>query len=356
MADNDAASKNEKPTPQKRTKAREQGQFARARDAGGVAASIAVVLALATIGPSIVRQVRLLTRACLSEPFDLVHGDAGTLARRALPVLVLSIVPLGLAAAIASTAVGFAEAGFQPKLDLVLPKWSRIDPLGKLKHMLSPTTAALEITMSVARIGAVGVVAYKTLEAELPTMVRLSRSSLEAGVGELFAAAARLTVRAALALAVLAALDWAQSKWRLERQLMMSKQEVKEEFKQAEGDPHVKQRLRARARERLKRGLAKQVRLADVVLANPTHVSVALRYRPAEGAPVVLAKGYDEVALYMRKVAAEADVPILESPPLARALASRVRPGRVIPVDLYAAVAQVLAVVYRLKKKRGWLG
>jgi flagellar biosynthetic protein FlhB len=134
----------------------------------------------------------------------------------------------------------------------------------------------------------------------------------------------------------------------------MSRQEIKDEMKQQEGDPRHKQKMRARARERLRRGLAKMVKTADVIVANPTHISVGLRYRPKDGAPVVVAKGYDEVALFIRQLAKDAGVPVVENKPLARAIAKRVKVGRQIPVDLYSAVAEVLAFVYRLKNRVVW--
>jgi flagellar biosynthetic protein FlhB len=160
-------------------------------------------------------------------------------------------------------------------------------------------------------------------------------------------------MRSTGALALLAVADFAFSKYRWEKRNMMSKQELKDEFKQAEGDQRVKHQQRAAARRRLKRGLVKAVKSADVVVVNPTHVSAALRYKPQEGAPVLTAKGYDEVALHIREIAKEAKIPIIENRVLARAIAARVRVGKAIPVDLYAAVAEVLAFVYRLRAQRG---
>jgi len=135
----------------------------------------------------------------------------------------------------------------------------------------------------------------------------------------------------------------------------MSRQELKDELKQQEGDPKIKARIRARARELAKRGISKEVKRSDVIIANPTHISVALRYRSTEGAPVVMAKGYDEVALFMRKIADENGIAIVENRPLARALAEKTRVGKTIPIELYQAVAQVLAFVYRLKRGQ-WRG
>jgi flagellar biosynthetic protein FlhB len=130
---------------------------------------------------------------------------------------------------------------------------------------------------------------------------------------------------------------------------MMSRQEIKEEHKRNEGDPRVKMRIRQRARDRIRKAIVKQVKSADVILANPTHVSVALRYRPNEGAPVVVAKGYDDVAMFIREIARKEGIPILESPPLARKLARTVKVGKAIPTELYSAVAEVLAFVYRIR-------
>jgi flagellar biosynthesis protein FlhB len=154
------------------------------------------------------------------------------------------------------------------------------------------------------------------------------------------------------ALAAMVALDYAYNRFKFEKSIMMSQQEIKDEHKQQEGDPRIKARMRAKAREMAKRSMLQAVSQADFVIANPTHVSVAIRYRPEEGAPIVATKGYDEVALHIRALAKQHNVPIVENIPLARALAKRVKIGRTIPVDLYAAVAEVLAFVYRLKNRK----
>jgi flagellar biosynthesis protein FlhB len=122
-------------------------------------------------------------------------------------------------------------------------------------------------------------------------------------------------------------------------------------MKNQEGSPQVKARQRARARELLRRGIRKGVKEATVIITNPTHIAIALRYRPAEGAPVVTAKGFDEVAQHIKELARDYDVPIVENKPLARALAAKVKVGKVIPVDLFVAVAEVLAFVYRSRKR-----
>jgi flagellar biosynthetic protein FlhB len=354
VADHDATNKSEKATPEKRKKAREQGQFARGRDAGGIAAGLGVLLAMSALGTAMFDKFRGFAIGCFHEPFDLLHGNPRSAYQRLGGILVFMMFPAALAAAGAAAAVGFAEAGFHPKLSLLEPKWSRLNPMEKLKRMASPRTALAEMALAVARVAVVGWVAYGTLRDALPSLLRLARTGLLGASGELVHTISSLTLRSTAALAVLAGADYVQNKLRLEKELMMSRQEIKEEYKQQEGDPRLKHKMRARAKERLKRGLVKQVKQADVVVANPTHVSAALRYRPEEGAPILAAKGFDDVALYIQKIARENGIPVIESPALARAIVARVRVGKPIPVDLYAAVAQVLAFVYRLKRRMPW--
>jgi flagellar biosynthesis protein FlhB len=344
--------KTEKPTAERRRKAREQGTFARARDAGGVVAGLAAVGTLAALSSSIFDEVRMFALRCFRSPIEVVHGDGRPPVEHAFMVLGLVVLPTAGAAALGAVATGFVEAGFQPRFDLVLPNFGRLDPMAKLKTMLAPGQVLFELLLALARVTVVGYVVYATVSDDFGALTRLSSASLTAAAGESFAIVGRIAVRASFALAALAAADYVMSRRRIEQQLMMSRQEIKDEHKQLEGDPRVKARLRARARERLKRALVKQVKKSDVVVTNPTHVSVALRYRPREGAPIVTAKGYDDIAMHIREIAKEHGINIIRSPALARALASRVRVGRTIPVDLYAAVAEVLAFVYRLRGRR----
>jgi flagellar biosynthesis protein FlhB len=350
MAETDS-DKTEDPTPERRRKAREEGQFPRARDAGNTVGSVAVLLVLVYFGDDFVRVFREFCLRCFGEPYTLINGDLGSLVRPITHALVLMIFPIAIAAALGATAVGIAEAGFHPNLDLVAPKYSRVDPLSRLQSMFKPKDAAVNVTLQLARVVAVGFVVYLSIKSDLPLLIGLSRADLGSAALGLLEALYHLGLWSSLALATLTAIDYLNSRRQHEQQIRMTRQEVIDEHRQQEGDPKVRQRQRARAREMARRGLAKAVRSADFVIVNPTHVSVALRYRIQEGAPVLTAKGYDEVALYIRKIAKDHRIPIVENVQLARTLAKRVKVGRAIPVDLYSAVAQVLAFVYRLKNK-----
>ena len=350
MADDDTE-RTEEPTPERRRKAREEGQFPRAKDAGNIVASVLVMLTLAGLGGSMSRGLREFTARCFSEPYELLRGDPRAIFHSVATMVAMIVLPIAAAAALGGLALGVAEAGYHPNMELVAPKWNRLDPLPRLKQMFMLQETAIDVTLQLARVVVVGVVAYNSVEDTFPRLMQLSRVDVATGAGEVISALFKLALWASLALAALALLDYLKSFRKHEQQIKMSRQELKEEMKQQEGDHRIKHRQRARAREQLKRGLAKAVAGADFVVANPTHISVALRYRVNEGAPMVTAKGYDEVALYIRKLAKEHDIPVIENKPLARALAKRVKPGRPVPVDLYAAVAEILAFVYRLKKR-----
>lgn len=345
----DDSERTEEPTPERRKKARDDGQFARARDTGAVAATVAVLLVLNGIWPDLVGAVREFCLQCFHEPLSLVRGDMTTVLEQSVKVLLMACMPVALFACVAGMAAGFAEAGFHPNFEALQPKFERLEPLGKLQKLFSPKEGLINTALSLLRVGIVGAVAYSVLEKEFPRLAVASRGTLTLAALQIGVVTFKVAAWCTFALGILALVDYAQSWWKHEQSIKMSRQELKEEMKGQEGSPQVKARQRQRAREMLKRGIKKAIKEATVVVTNPTHVAVALRYHPAEGAPVVVAKGYDEVAQHIKKLAKELGVPMVENVPLARGLAEKVRVGRVIPADFYAAVAEVLAFVYRLR-------
>jgi len=351
MSESDQSERTEEATPEKERKARDEGQFARSKDGGAVAASAAVLLCILAMGARNVALIRDFAMFCFGSPDVLIGGNTTGIAQRLAKLVLWLIVPVSLAAAVGGASVGLVESGLLFRFELVELKWERLNPVSRLSQLFSPKQGALNVLSALLRVTVVGVVTTTVVKNSFPALVKLARADLSAGITTVLHVGLRLAVWSILALALLAALDYGQSFFRLKKELMMSHEELKEEFKQQEGDPKVKARQRARAREILKRGIAKEIKRSDVVIANPTHICVALRYRPAEGAPVVTAKGYDEVAFYIRKLAEKSGIPVVENKPLARALAESTKVGKTIPVDLYQAVAQVLAFVYRLRGK-----
>ncbi|HEX2671327.1 MAG TPA: EscU/YscU/HrcU family type III secretion system export apparatus switch protein [Polyangiaceae bacterium] len=351
MSEDDDTERTEDASPERRKRARDDGQFPRSKDSGPVAASIAALGVIGAMAGDFAGTIRGFCLRCFDDPLSLVRGDISLLAEQAGLVLVSSSLPVAVAAAIAGTAVGFLEAGFHPNFDLLEVKLERLDPISKLGTMFSPKSGLMSVVMSLLRVVVVAVVAESVMEKAFPKLARLSRAPLGAAVWETAQVVMSVALWSTLALGLIAALDYGWSWWRHEQSIKMSRQELKDEHKQQEGSPQIRARQRARAREMLKRGIRKGVKEATVIVANPTHVAVALRYRQHEGAPTVTTKGYDEIALQIKKLAKEEGIPIIENRPLARALAERVRVGRVIPADLYVAVAELLAMVYRLKNR-----
>lgn len=341
--------KTEEPTPERRKKARDDGQFARAKDTGAVAATVAVLLVLGGTWGDLLGQLREFSLLCFHEPLMLVRGDMTVVLEQTVKVMVLACLPVALFACVAGMAAGFAEAGFHPNFETLEPKFERLEPIGKLQKLFSPKEGLVNIALSLLRVGVVGAVAYAVLEQEFPRLAVASRGTLTMAAVQLGEVTFKVAIWCTFALGVLAVVDYAQSWWKHESSIKMSRQELKEEMQQQEGSPQVKQRQRARGRELLKRGLRKAIKEATVIVTNPTHVAVALRYHPAEGAPTVVAKGYDEVAQHIKTLAKELGIPTVENVPLARGLAEKVRVGRSIPADFYAAVAEVLAFVYRIR-------
>lgn len=346
----DDGDKTQEATPERRKQARENGQFPRAKDTTAMAATIALLLGLFSFGDSLVARVRDFSLRCFNDTVNLTGAGLDVAGHQAVITLVGIIGPITGVAVVAGVSAGFWEAGFEPNLELATPNFARLNPMGKLTQLFNPKAAAGQITLSLARVAAVGFVAYQIVSRELPRLERLSTVRLGDAVLVCAEVLGKLGLWCSLALAVLTAIDYGVAWRRHENSIKMSLEEVKREHMQQEGDPRIKARQRANARARLKRGLKKQVTESDVIIANPTHISVAIRYRAAQGAPQILARGFDEVALYMRKIAEENGIAVVENRPLARALA-QCRVGKVIPIELYAAVAEVLAFVYRLKNR-----
>jgi flagellar biosynthetic protein FlhB len=351
MAGDDDTEKTEDATPERLRKAREEGQFPRAKDAGATVGTVGVLVCLAGMAPTYVHTLRDLSVRSFTDSMNLVRGDPRAIGHLVVPALITLCLPTAVAGVVTACAVGFAEAGFNPNLDLIVPKWERLDPFSKLGQMFSPREMITTISLLLLRVAVVGTVVYNILKTEFPRLVNLARTGLPHAATAVASAIFRLGIWASAALVAIAAIDYFQSWFSHKKRMMMSRQELKDEMKQSEGDPAMKGRQRARAREMLRKGILKQLKKSDVVVANPTHVSVALRYRAEEGAPVVMAKGVDEVALYIRELAKKLNIPIVENITLARALNSRVKVGKTIPVDLYKAAAEVLAFIYRLKAK-----
>lgn len=341
----------EAPTPKRREEARKHGQVALSPEVGPVAVML-TALALASWGtPGVLGRTRVLLAGWLAGVGPAAaHDDTmAPLTVHALLMFAGVLVPFFLAVAAVGVTAVVAQVGWSVNAEGLLPDLDRLSPANGWSRIFS-ANGAMNLLKAILKIAAVGFVAYRVAlvigrdAVAAPTMLPAEILGF-AGMG-----LRRLFLAMAMALAVVGALDFLWQRRRHEKNIKMSRQEVKEENKQSEGDPQIRGRFRRAHRELAKRRMLSDVKRADVVLANPVHVAVALRYRPEEMvAPVVLAKGAGELAQKIKDEARKAGVPIVERRALARALFKSVQIGAEIPPALYRAVAEILAYIYSLR-------
>jgi flagellar biosynthetic protein FlhB len=261
------------------------------------------------------------------------------------------IAPVFGAAVVASILVHVLQVGVLFTTDPLLPRFNRLNPVSGLSRLVS-LQAVSELLKAVLKLAIVGIVAFSSLRADLPTLFQLG----EQGVGPFFAGlsgmAGGLLGKSGMALLVLGGIDYAFQRWQHEQSLKMTKQEVKDEARQQDIDPKIKARIRSMQRALSRSQMMAAVPKATVVITNPTHLAVALTYNQGKmAAPQVVARGAGHLAERIRALAKEAGVPIMENKPLAQTLYRHVEVGEYIPATLYKAVAQVLAYVYSLQRK-----
>jgi flagellar biosynthesis protein FlhB len=345
----------EKATPKHRKRAREQGQVARSPDLSGSLVLVAGLLVLGMTAGSTVAAGGAAFRSILS---DIAHPAQATTAaglnglmHSALSTVILAVGPVAATCLGAALVAGAAQTGLRPAPSALKPDFRRINPISGARNLFGPNLI-FEAGKALLKVAVVGAVAALTLLPglrELASIVGIEPAAL----GRMSAQRAlAIAERAAFAYVLIGVIDYGWRRLRHERQLRMTKQEVKDEMRQYGVSREVKAALRRRQMQLARARMMAAVPEADVVVTNPTHFAVALRYDGTRTAPEVVAKGQELVAAQIRRIAEESDVPIVSDPPLARALHASVEIGDVIPEELYAAVAHVLAFVYRMAGRR----
>lgn len=282
---------------------------------------------------------------------DITIGDVTHDVVRILLEVGAVFLPFVVGVAVVGFAGSALQVGFVASGKALQAKGERLNPLPGIARMFS-ARAAVECAKAIAKVVVVGYIVYSFIRDRYVEIGSLARGNYMSACSEIGRLTWELLLRAGIVLLVIAALDYMFQRSQLEKQLKMTKQEVKEDMKRTEGDPLVKSKIRQRQRAISQRRMMQEVPKADVVITNPTHYAVALRYEPEKStAPVVLAKGQRLVAQRIREIAEENGVPIVENVQLARTLYASVEIGDEIPTDLYQAVAEILAYVYRLSQK-----
>lgn len=349
MAGGDRSQKTEKPTPRRLKEARERGQVARSPEI----VAWTTLLTASVLVQTTVAQGAMRFRAVLGEMGAAIanpdEGKMTAFAGRAVVAGVLTAAPVIIGITLLVVVVNLAQVGLKPSLKRLKPELSRLNVFKGIKRMVSPQ-AWWELLKSIIKVGALTLVAWPTV-AGLARTLGTQGGSL-AYIAQGAAAGALTLVRNVSAVGlVIAAADYVVQRRRVTKDLMMTKHEVLEELKQHEGDPRLRSAIRSRQQAISRNRMIRMVATADVVVVNPTHYAVALKYDASRGAPEVLAKGADHLAARIRLEATKHTVPIVHEPTLARALYKAVPVGGRIPVQLYEAVAHLLAFVYALRAR-----
>ena len=354
MAEQEGQEKTEVPTEKKRRESREEGQVAFSKELSSAALLAGIVLTLVATSPIILDAMRQLMSQIfrdLAQREELSIDSIFTLSGEILSIILPAFAPFAAVIIFAGIFASVLQVGVQITFKAISPKFNKISPLTGLKRLFSSQSLA-DFLKSMAKLIIVGFVGYLTYIDKITELNGLSVSTPESILIYNFTVVAEVAGKIVLALVAIAIFDYFYQRWHHEQQLMMTKQEVKDETKQTEGDPQLKARIRQIQREMSNARMMQEVPKADAVIVNPTHFSVAILYdRDVMSAPEVIAKGADHLALRMRTVARENNVPILERPELARDLYANVEIGDDIPERFYKAIAEILAFVYRLRKR-----
>ena len=351
MADN----KTEKATPKRREEARKKGQVARSHDLSGAAVLLFGIAALAITGPATFSKLGDVMRQGLSQsgqgPHLATRDGLSSLAMWAFTSVATTVAPVALAAVTGGLLANFAQN--RPRLSsaAIKPQWGKLNPKNGFKRLFG-TQALFETGKSIVKMSVVALAAFVAVWGRKSELASLSGQPPGAIVHAMATTALQLALYVAGAFMLVAIVDYMWQRYQFEKNLRMSKDEVKQESRQQDVAPEVRSAIRRRQYAQARKRMIADVATADVVVTNPTHFAIALRYDGSTPAPEVVAKGADLVAKTIRSAADEHGVPIISNPPLARALFREVDLGRQIPDEFFQAVAEVLAFVYRTSGMR----
>jgi len=347
----DDQERTEAATPKRRREAREEGQVARSPEVLTAFVLGAGVLGVWVGADHLYRELAGLTVDVirLGGRLDLRPDAATAVALRVFRALISGLVPVFLAALVGGVAGNVVQVGFLVSFKAIEPNPDRLNPISGLGNLFQ-WAKVVDLAKDVLKVVAVGWAAYLALRDrlwEFPALAGVPPRTLLEFM--LVKVAFPILRNVLLVYVAIALLDYAFQRWQFEKKIRMTKQEIKDEHKETEGDPLIRSRIRSLQREMARRRMMAEVPRSDVVVTNPTHFAVALRYVPGEmEAPQVTAKGADRVAEKILDLAREHGVPVVEDPPVARALYRQAEPGDRVPADLFQAVAEILAHVYRL--------
>ena len=345
--------KTEEPTDKKRRDARKKGQVARSQELNAAFVLLAGFFVIKVLWEYIYENIAGYS-AYIFANISMFSFSTESIMEIFLGIVVLlgkTAFPIMLGITVLALAINFFQVGFVVSTEKIEPKLDNINPINGFGRIFSKRSL-VELAKSIFKILIIGFFLYLYLKDEVPFMPYFIYYDLGHSLTEIADKIFTMAFQVIGVIMVMAIADYAYQSWQTTQDLMMTKQEVKDEYKQTEGDPQIKGRIKQKQRQMAMSRMMQEVPKADVIVTNPTHFAVALLYEKGMAAPKVLAKGQDIVAQRIKEIARESRIPIVENKPLARALYDTVEIGGFVPEELYQAVAEILAYVYRLKKKK----
>ncbi len=355
MADDSAQEKTEQPTGRKREEAKEKGQVAKSQELNSVSVLIAGMIAYKAVsdlfGNTILQFMR--TTYLESSSIQLTVSSFPTQIFDFIKVMAIITLPVLLIVLFGALVSNVAQVGFMVAKKALVPDFNKISPLGGLKKLFS-LRSIVELIKGILKITILAIVSYSVITKHQDSFVFLAFKSASEIMAALGAILIELTFKITLALLVMAAADYAYQKYEHEKSLKMSKQDVKDDNKQSEGNPEVKGKIKSLQMQQARSRMMQDIPEASVVVTNPTHIAVALKYEPksSSDAPKIIAMGKNKLAERIKEIARENEVPVIENKPLARSLFKSCEIGMEIPAEFYQAVAEILSVVYQSDSKR----
>jgi flagellar biosynthetic protein FlhB len=338
--------KTEEATPKRRQEARKKGQVAKSQDLGQIATLLVGILVLrfsnsfflVNINNYVAKQLSNLTFKELTQEKILEIMAEFT------ELFFITVFPILMSVLIIGLVINYIQVGFIFTTETLKLDLNKINPLNGLKQLFS-MKKLVELTKTIIKLILIGFYAYYEIKNKLNESLNTPFFSIENDFILMLNLCFSVVIKITVALLIVAMIDYMYQKWEFEKSLKMTKQEVKDEFKQTEGDPQIKSKLRQMQKDLLNKKMIEKVPEATVIITNPTHISIALKYERGMGAPEVVAKGIDFMALRIREIAKEHNVPLIENKPLARAMYPIVEVNQEIPEEYYQAVAEILAVI-----------
>jgi flagellar biosynthetic protein FlhB len=353
MAESDASQKTEDPTGRKLQEARDQGQVPKSQEVNNLLMILALTLSVVVFGGAMARDIVNMSLPFIENP-DMVPTDIGhltTMGWKLLGMILLAGAAPLVIALFAAFGAGYLQFGLILSAEQLMPSLEKISPLAGLKRIFSMRSLS-DFLKGLLKLVIVGAIVYAVITPSVGELHKLIGMEIVQLLGVIASLFNRLLFTVFAAMVVIALLDVLYQRYEHIKGLRMSRQEIKDEMRESEGDPMIKGRLRQLRMERARKRMMAEVPKADVVVTNPTHYAVALKYDAQMASPKVVAKGVDKVAQKIREIAAENNVPVVENPPLARGLYAAVDIDQEITPEFYKAVAEVIGYIYRMKRRK----